>query len=155
MNLERAIDQFISGPEGVAGSHELGRVLLSVDTPVSTRRAIRTDIANQTCVGIGSSQYRRRPWAGKYRQFRAALAHLARLPEGARNTSAFGGARRPAACIRFTDGPRPMRKFGKNAARFDSFVAGQIPEMRPFAIRYSLFAIRHSPATRRKADAAS
>jgi four helix bundle protein len=47
MLVERPIDQFVSGLEGMAGRHDLGGVLLSIDTPISTRRALRTDISDQ------------------------------------------------------------------------------------------------------------
>jgi hypothetical protein len=35
-----------------------------------------------------------------------------------------------------------MREFGQNASRFDTVAARPAREMTPFAIRYSLFAIR-------------
>jgi hypothetical protein len=140
MAVDRTIDQFVSGPEGVAGCHDFGRVLLSTDAPVSSRRTVRTDVANQARGRIGSGQYCRRPWAGKYRKFRAASANLTRLFKGAGNTSAFGRARRYPSGARFTDSSHSVRELGQNASCFVTLTAGQVREMIPFAIRYSPFA---------------
>jgi hypothetical protein len=78
MIIERTIDQFVSGPEGMAGCYDLGRVLLSIDAPISSRRAVRVDIANQTVSGVGASQHRGRTRPRQYGQF---VQHL-RVSQG-------------------------------------------------------------------------
>ena len=140
MAVDRPIDQFIPGPEGMAGCHDLGRVLLSTDAPISARRIVRVDVANQALCWIRSGQYCGRSWAGKHRQLRAAFANLTGFSERTGNASAFGGARRYSAGTRFAAGSRPVRELGQNASRFDTISAGQAREMMPFAIRYSPFA---------------
>src|SRR5258705_5133759 len=140
MIIERAIDQFVPGPEGVAGCHDLGRVLLSIDAPIPSRRTIRFDVANQASRGVHSSQCRGRAWARKYRQFRAVAAGGAGLAQGAGNSSAFGRAHWHPANARIGDGAKSMRELGQNGSRVDTLPAGQVDEMK-LAIRYSPFAI--------------
>jgi hypothetical protein len=140
MMIERPIDQFVSGPEGVAGCHDLGGVLLSIDTPMSQGRVVRTYIADRASVRVGTGEYCGRARAGKYRQLRAASANLAGLSERAGNASAFGGARRYSAGAGFATGSRSVRELGQNASCFDTVAAGQGCEMMPFAIRHSPFA---------------
>src|SRR5213080_4532091 len=144
MAVERPIDQFIPGPEGMAGCHELGGVPLSIDAAVSSRRTVRIDIANQARRGVSSGQDCGGSRARKYRQLRAASANFAGFFERVGNASAFGGTRRHPAGARFATGPRAVRELGKNASRIDTLAAGQGCEMKPLAIRYSLFAIRCS-----------
>ena len=140
MIVDRPVDQFISGPEGMAGRYDLGGVLLSVDAPISSRRAFWTNIANPAFGGISSSQYRGRSRSAKYRQLHAAFVNRARLSEGTRNAPAFGGAGRYLAGARFAACSRAVRGLGKNASRLDTIASGQVREMMPFAIRYSPFA---------------
>jgi hypothetical protein len=140
MVVERFIDQFVSGPEGVARCHSLGGALLPTDAAISSRRAVRIDVANQARSGVGSGQHCGRSRAGKYRQLRAASANLAGLSERAGNASAFGGARRYSAGAGFATGSRSVRELGQNASCFDTVAAGQGCEMMPFAIRHSPFA---------------
>src|ERR1700722_141059 len=147
MAVDRPIDQFLPGPEGVAGCHDLGGVLLPVDASIPSRRTVRTDIANQARGGVGSGQYRRRPRARKYRQLCATSENLTGLFEGARNSHAFGGAGWCFADARSATGSRPMREPGKNASCFDTVAAGEGRHlMTPFAICYSLFAKARSAA---------
>src|SRR6266536_1948893 len=136
MIFDRLSDQFVSGPEGVAGRHDLGRILLSIDAPVPSRRAVWTDVADQASGRIGSRQYRR-AWAGAHRQLRSASANLAGLSEGTGNTSDVSRARRYFTLARSAAGSRPMRELVQNASCIDTVAAGQIREMMPFAIRYS------------------
>src|SRR5256885_7945176 len=140
MMFDRLSDQFVSGPEGVAGRHDLGRVLLSIDAPVPPRRAVWTDVADQASGGIGSRQYRGRAWAGAHRQLRSASANLAGLSEGTGNTSDTSRTRRYFTLARSAAGSRPMRELGQNASCVDTVAAGQVREMMPLAIRYSPFA---------------
>src|SRR5258708_8668790 len=140
MAVDRSIDQFIPGPEGMAGCHDLGGVLLSVDAAISSRRTVRIDIANQTRSGVGSSQYCGRSRARKHRQLRAVPANLAGLFERVGNASAFGGTCLHPAGAGFAASSGAVRELGQHAPRFDTVAAGQGGEMTPFAIRYSLFA---------------
>ena len=142
MFIERPIDQFVPGPPGVAGCHDLGRGLLSVDAPISSRRAVRTDVADQTRGGIGPGQYRGRAWTREYGQLRSASANLPRIAKGAGDASDFGGTCRHFAIAGIANGTFPMREFGKNGSRVDTVPAGQISEMKSSSIRYSPFAIR-------------
>jgi hypothetical protein len=140
MTLERPVDQFVSGPEGVAGCNDLGGVLLSTDVAVPSRRAVWSDCADQTRCGFGAGEHRRRAWSREYRQFRSASANFAGLAKGVGNAHSVGGARRnPGRCQR-TAGPRSVRESGQDASRIDSVTTGQAFEM--IAIRHSLFAIR-------------
>src|SRR5258708_33481161 len=140
MTVDRPIDQFIPRPEGMAGCHDPGGVLLSTNARISSRRTVRIDVTDQARGWVGPSQYCGRSRAGKHREFRAVSANLARLAERARNASAFGGARRHPAGVGFATDSRAMRELGQNASRSDTVAAGQGGEMIPFAIRYSLFA---------------
>src|ERR1700712_4794962 len=140
MTFDRTIDQFVSGPESMAGRHDLGGVLLSVDAPISSGRVVRVDFANQASGGISSGQHRGRARAGKYRQLRAASAHLAGFLEGVGDAPAFGRTCRYRAGNRFAADSRPVRELGQDASRVDTVAAGQVRKMMPFAIRHSLFA---------------
>jgi hypothetical protein len=140
MVVERFIDQFVSGPEGVAGCHDFGGVLLSIDAPVSPRRVVRIDIADQASSRIGPSQYRGRTRARKYRQLCAAPPHFAGFVEGTRNASDFGRTGRDLAGAGVASGARSMREPRQDGSRLNKVVAGQIDEMKLFAIRYSPFA---------------
>ena len=140
MIIDRPIDQFVSGLEGVARCHDLGRVLLSIDAPISPGRVVRTDIADQASSRVGSGQYCRGARAGKYRQLRAAPSHFARLVEGTRDASDSSRARRDFAGAGVANGARSMREPRQDGSRLDKVAAGQIDEMKPFAIRYSPFA---------------
>src|SRR6476646_6805619 len=142
MAVDRPIDQFIPGPEGMPGCHDLGRVLLSVDATISARRVVRIDVANQARGGIGSSEYRGRSRAREYRQLRAVPANLARFFEGARNAPAVGRACRHPASALFATGSRAMRESWQNASCLNSVAAKQGDKLMPFAIRHSLLAIR-------------
>ena len=149
MAVDQPIDQFVSGPEGMAGCYDLGRVLLSVDASISSRRTVRTNIADQARSGVGSSQCCGRSRAGKYRQLRATSANLTGLFERAGDASAFSGACRYPSSAGFAAGSRAVRELGQNASRSDTFATRQVHKMMPFTIRHSPFAIRP------QADAAS
>src|SRR5450631_1942865 len=104
MIFDRPIDQFVSGPKGVAGCHDLGRVLLSVDAPISSRRVVRIDIANQAGSRVSTSQYCGRSRSREYGQLRAASANFTGVSERVGNTSPPGGASRHPADARFATG---------------------------------------------------
>src|ERR1700730_12938430 len=125
MMFDRPIDQLLSGPEGVAGCHGLSGSLLPIDAPISTRRIVRTHIANQTRGGIGSGQYCRRSRARKYWQLLAAPANLAGLFKGAQNAHAFSGASWCHGGAGSAVGSHPVRELGQNASRFDTVAAGK------------------------------
>ena len=139
MTFERPVDQFVSGPEGMAGCHVLGGVLLSVDGSISSRRTVRTDLADQTRGSVHSRKRRGRTWARKHRQFRAVAEDIAGVAERAGNSSALGGARWHFGCARSGASLGSMRELGQNASRADTILAGQVHEM---TIRHSPFAIR-------------
>src|SRR5437763_12258571 len=141
MIVDRPIDQFVSGPQGLAGCHDLGRVLLSIDAPISSRRTVRVDIANQTVSGVGASQHRGRTRPRQHGQFRSAFTNLARFAEGVGNASDFGGAGWHPSVAGFAGGSHSMREPGQDGSSFDTIAAGQVSKM-TFAIRYSPFAIR-------------
>ena len=155
MTFDRTIDQFVSGPEGVAGGHDLGGGLLSVDAPISSGRAVRIDVANQAGCGISPGQHCRRSRARKHRELHSASANLSGLLDGTGNASAFGRTCRYRASARFAASSRPVRELGKNASRIDAVAAGQVREMTPFAIRYSLFAKARSAHERSRIFAIS
>src|SRR5450432_2358109 len=90
MAIERPGDQFLSGLEGVAGSHDLGGVLLSADRSISSRRDVRIDIANQASCCIRASEYCRGTWSGKHRQLRPTPARVPGVAERAGNPSTAG-----------------------------------------------------------------
>jgi hypothetical protein len=140
MMIERPIDQFVPGPEGVAGCHDLGGVLLSIDTPMSQGRVVRTYIADRASVRVGTGEYCGRARAGKYRQLRAASSHSAGLTERTGNSSDSSRTRRNIAGAGAANGARSMREPRQDGSRLDTVAAGQIDEMKPFAIRYSPFA---------------
>src|ERR1051326_2010490 len=147
MRIERTIDQFISGPEGMAGRPGFGGVVLSVDAPISTRRDVRVDISDQTRGWLSAGQHRGRSRTGEYRQLRAAFADLARLLERVGNTSAFGATCGHLAGSRPAAGARALRKLRQDDPGLDTVVARQdCRTMKPFAIRYSLFAKARSAA---------
>src|SRR5438445_3088665 len=148
MIVDRPIDQFVSGPQGLAGCYDLGRVLLSIDTPIPSRRTVRVDIANQTVSGVGASQHRGRTRPRQHRQLRSTFADRARFAEGVGNASDFGGAGWHSTVAGFAGGSHALRKLGQDGSRLDTIAAGQVSKM--------TFAIRHSPfAIRSKADLAS
>src|ERR1700686_3237879 len=128
MIVGRSIDQFVPGPEGMAGRYDLGGVLLSVDAPISPRGALRIDITDQARGGLGSSQYRGRSRARKYRQLRAASSNITGVSEGDGNASAFGGSRRYHARAGSAASSRAMRELGQNDSRFNTIAAGQSRE---------------------------
>ena len=142
MAVDRSIDQFISGPEGLAGRHDLSGGLLSIDASISSRRTVWIDVADQARGGVGSSQHCGRSRSGKYRQLRATSPNITGLFERAGNAPAFGGARRHTASAGFAAGS--VRELGQNASCFDPVAAGEGREMKPLAIGYSLLATRHS-----------
>src|SRR5580704_6513897 len=115
MAVDRTIDQFVPGPEGLAGCHDLGGVLLSTDAPVSSGRVVRIDVANQARSRLSSGQYCGRSWAGKYRQFRTTSANLTRFSKGIGNAPAFGGACRHPAGGRLATGSGSVRELRQNA----------------------------------------
>src|SRR5665213_901164 len=147
MAVERTTDQFISGPESVAGCHGLGGGMRCFDAPVAARRTVRTDVADQTCGGIHSGEYRGRSRAGEYRQLRSAFANLTGFSQGTGDTFALGRSRRRAARESFAAASGSMRKLGQNASCSHTVAAGKgRAAMMPFAIRYSLFAKARSAA---------
>src|SRR5882757_2398775 len=128
MTFDRPLDQFVSGLEGMAGRHDSGGVLLSIDASFSSRRTVWTDVADQASGRICSGQNRGRTWAREYRKLRSASADITGLLEGTGNASAIGGTRRYSAHTRSVASSRPMREPGQNASCFDTVAAGQVRE---------------------------
>src|ERR1700730_14939364 len=141
MIFDRPIDQFVPGPQGMAGRVGPCGVLLSVDAAVSSRRTVRTNVTSQAGGGIDTSQHCGGARAGQYRQLRTASPYFARFAEGAGDPPDLGGAGRHFACARFADHSDAVRELGEDGSRFDTIAAGQASKM-TFAIRYSPFAIR-------------
>ena len=139
MTIEGPVDQFVSGPEGVAGRHDLGGVLLRVDGSISSRRTVRDNFPNQASRRINSCQYCGRARAREYRQLCAIAPGFAGLVKGTGDSSAVGAACRHSRRCRLGHDNGAMRELRQNGSRIDTISAGQIHEM---TIRHSPFAIR-------------
>src|SRR5690348_16760771 len=90
--VDRPPDQFLPGPDSVAGRDGIGRILLPIDEGVPARRAVRNDLANPALSIVYPGEYRRGAWAREHPVVRAIFAYRARIAQRTRNASAVVGA---------------------------------------------------------------
>jgi hypothetical protein len=170
MGVERFDDQLVPRLTAVAGSHDVGRVVLSADSWLPERRGFWSILANQAGCSFRSRQYCGGARAGKYAHLRSVFAHCSRFVERIGNAStAFGeGWDRRQSAHRCPDGSvRGRRKDAPGAhsraaresrdtlmrrsritnrelpMRADSIASPGVSSL--FAIRHSLFAVRELP----------